>query len=59
MVSNERLEQNLSNRYKIYILNNSHSFAIVEIIPLPLVKLGENGIFSSKSVNYFLFQGTV
>ena len=51
MVSNERLEHNLSNRYKIYALYNSHSFAVVEIVPLPLVKLGENGIFLSKSVN--------
>ena len=51
MVSYESLEHNLSNRYKIYALYNSHNFAVVEIVPLTPSKIEENGIFLSQSVN--------
>ena len=54
MVSNESLEHNLSNRYKIYALYNSHNFAVVEIVPLPQVKLGKMAFFCRKvSINYY------
>ena len=48
MVSYKSLEHNLSNRHKIYALYNLHNFAVVEIVPLPLEKLGKMAFFVEK-----------
>ena len=51
MVSNESLEYNLSNRYKIYKLYACQNVAEAKNLPLPLLKLSKNAIFWSKSLN--------
>ena len=56
MVSNERLEHNLSNTYKIYALYAFRNVAEAKNLPLPLLKLRKKAIFLSKSPNKLLIQ---
>ena len=57
MVSNESLEHNLSNKYKIYLFYACQNVAEAKKLPLPLQKLSKNAIFWSKfSINYYFKQ---
>ena len=56
MVSNESLEHNLSNKYKIYLFYACQNVAEAKKLPLPLLKLSKNSIFWSKSLNKLLIQ---
>ena len=54
MVSNESLGYYLSNRYKLYVLNDSQKFVEAKILPLPLQKLRKMAIFYRNfSINYY------
>ena len=54
MVSNDCLGLNLSNRYKLYFLNDSKYLVETKILPLPLQKLRKMAIFYRKlSINYY------
>ena len=54
MTSNERLGHNLSNRYKLYVLNDSENFVEAKI--LPLQKLRKMAIFYRKLSIYYYFK---
>ena len=45
MVSNESLGYNLSNRCKLYALNDSENFVKAKILPLPVQKLKKMAFF--------------
>ena len=54
MLPNESLGHNLSNGYKLYVLNDSVNFVEAKILPLPLQKLRKMTIFYRKlSINYY------
>ena len=54
MVSNNSLGPHLSNRYKLYVLNDSQKFVEAKILPLPLQKLRKMEMFYQKlSINYY------
>ena len=53
MVSNESLEHNLSNTYKIYALYACQNVAEAKNLPLPLLKWRKKAIFCRKiPINY-------
>ena len=53
MVSNESLEYNLSNKYKIYLFYPCQNVAEAKNLPQPLLKLSKIQFFSRKvSINY-------
>ena len=54
MAPRESLGYNLSNRYKLYVLNNSVNFVEAKTLPLPLQKLRKMAILYRKlSINYY------